>query len=122
MLVLTDEHVPESVVVLFRECGHEVRYVRDLLATGASDDLVAAAADEISAIVVTWDKGYRRRIRRTGPLPNAGRILIQCNPATARDRLATIMDLLAFVHANRQAQEDKRLIVEVRENQVTIYD
>jgi predicted nuclease of predicted toxin-antitoxin system len=121
MLLLSDEHVPESVASLFLEHGHELRHVRDVLAAGAGDDVVTAAADAMGAIVVTWDKGYRRRIRRSGPLPRAGRILFQCNPATARERLTAVLDLIEFVYGRHQAQTDPRLIVEVRETLVVIH-
>jgi predicted nuclease of predicted toxin-antitoxin system len=120
VLLLTDEHVPQSVVDLFRARGHDVRLVTDAVGAGSADNVVTAAANEIGAIVVTWDKGFRQHIRRTGPLPNAGRILIQCDPATAHVRLAAVMPEIEALYAIRQGQPDTRLIVEVREQQIVI--
>jgi predicted nuclease of predicted toxin-antitoxin system len=55
MLLLSDENVPMSVATFFRQHGHDVRFVRDLVPTGTLDPIVAMIGDKLSAIVVTTE-------------------------------------------------------------------
>jgi len=55
MPLLIDENVPESVTDFLRERGHRVDHVRDLYLAATPDPIIAAVADRMGAIVVTWN-------------------------------------------------------------------
>lgn len=123
MLLLIDENVPQSVAQLFIERGHDVRYVRDLLAAGSPDPVVAIIGDRLSAIVVTWDRdfdslvsrvpaGNRNRFRRLG------RITFSCNEAQGRVRLERYITMIELEYELAQSNPDFRMIVQIQDNAV----
>lgn len=83
MLFLIDENVPDGVARAIAARGHEVRLVREHLVAGTPDEVVAAAAADIDAIIVTSDRDFVRIIARR-PADNylrwrrLGRVLISC--------------------------------------------
>jgi predicted nuclease of predicted toxin-antitoxin system len=75
MRLLLDHNVPVSVAEVFRERGHAVLLVKDILPTNSSDQLVATVSEADGAILVSADhdferiapripKGHRARFRR----------------------------------------------------------
>ena len=90
MLLLIDENVPLSVAQVFVDRGHDVRFVRDVLAAGSPDPVVAIVGDRLSAIVVTWDRDFERLVSRVPEgnrrrFRNLGRISFRCNEVRGRD-------------------------------------
>ena len=70
MLLLVDENVPQSVADFFAARGHQVKQVRDILPAGTPDPVIAAVGDQMSAIVVTWDKDFESLV---GRIPRAAK-------------------------------------------------
>ncbi len=123
MLLLIDEHVPDSITNLFRERGHEVRLVRDSGLKGEADHLIAKAANELGAIVVTFNHRHfatliaRRPTAREGiRYPNAGRISFRCQEAVALQRLHDFIDDIELEHAMMQGKSDSRVIIAISDN------
>jgi hypothetical protein len=58
--ILTDNCVPEEIVMYLRERGQRVTPSRHILSDRADDTVIVQYANTIGAIVVTFDKDYRR--------------------------------------------------------------
>jgi predicted nuclease of predicted toxin-antitoxin system len=121
MLLLIDENVPNSVALYFAERGHEVRYVRDILPARTQDPVIAEVGDRLSAIVVTWDKDFRKLVRRI-PVGNRtafrrlGRITFRCNEVNGLAQLRRWIDHIELLYQKAGEQADLRMIVEIQEN------
>jgi predicted nuclease of predicted toxin-antitoxin system len=82
-----DENVPNSVAEFFVERGHNVPFVRDLFPAGTPDPVIATIGNQLSAIVVTWDRDFEQLVRRIPEGNRArfrrlGRISFRCNERT----------------------------------------
>src|SRR4051794_26904339 len=120
MLLLIDENVPASVATVFREHGHEVWRVTDVALPGTPDRLLAAIADEFSAIIVTWNRkdfkslaGFRQddqfRHRKLGC------INFKCRENLGSVRAEQMMKRIEFEFEEVQALRDKRVLITITE-------
>lgn len=123
MVVLIDRNVPEDVAALFVERGHRVAYSRTLRGPGAPDEVIATRADDLAAVVVTWDKDFSRLIARAAigerqRFRFAGRIsFINCRYVIGRRRVERYVEVIELEWARAQERRDKRLIVTIRPHQ-----
>jgi predicted nuclease of predicted toxin-antitoxin system len=123
MLLLIDENVPQSVAQVFSDRGHDVRFVRDLLAAGSPDPVVAVVGDRLSAVVVTWDQDFDLLIRRI-PEGNRtrfrrlGRISFRCNEVKGRLLLERWIEMIELQYRRAQSDADIRMIVQIQDNAV----
>ena len=62
MLLLIDENVPDQVAAIYRARGHEVLLVRDLFPAGTADEVIARRANDLGAVVVTWNYRHFRAL------------------------------------------------------------
>jgi predicted nuclease of predicted toxin-antitoxin system len=120
MHLLIDENVPTSVVDLFIARGHRVQLVRDVLPAGTPDPVVAKVGDQISAIVVTWDRGFDQLVSRVpiggkAAFRRLGRISFSCDPVKARRLLEQWIETIEG-HYSRRAEAGERMIVQVQGN------
>ncbi len=118
MLVFLDQNVADSVAQAFREAGHEVVLLRDVLPTDSSDLLVATIAESEGAVLVSHDgdftkiapripTGARRRFRRLS------RIHLQCSEPEAARRVRAAMSLINAEHALAVGSGDPRMILSI---------
>jgi predicted nuclease of predicted toxin-antitoxin system len=123
MLLLIDENVPVSVAQVFVDRGHDVRFVRDLLAAGSPDPVVAVVGDRLSAIVVTWDQDFDLLVKRI-PEGNRtkfrrlGRISFRCNEVKGKTLLEKWIATIEFHYSQAQSEPDFRMIVQIQDNAV----
>jgi predicted nuclease of predicted toxin-antitoxin system len=125
MLLLIDENVPKSVADFFADRGHEVLYVRDVLAAGAPDPVVAKIGDRLSAIVVTWDKDFDRLVKRVpegqrSAFRRLGRISFRCREPHGRSQLERHIDIIEFHYTRALLLRDFRMIVQIQENAIKL--
>ena len=125
MLLLIDENVPSSVADLFVERGHDVKFVRDLFPAGIPDPVIAAIGDNMSAIVVTWDKDFDSLISRIpkgnkAKFRRLGRISFRCSEADGRACLERWIRHIEFHHSEALEQKDFRLILEIQRDAIRI--
>ncbi len=119
MLLLIDENVPDAAARFFRDRGHDVRLVRDLFAPGTLDPIIAAAGDELGAIVVTWNrKDFKRLASRVpeggrAPFCRLGRIVFRCNEARGRSCAEALIEWIEFEFAQVQKLRDRRVMIEI---------
>ena len=126
MLLLIDENVPNSVAQVFIDRGHDVRFVRELLAAGSPDPVVATIGDRLSAIVVTWDRDFEQLVRRV-PEGNRtrfrrlGRISFRCNEVKGRLLLERWIDMIELQYTRALVDSDIRMIVQIQDNAVKFF-
>lgn len=121
MTLLIDENVPESVADFFRERGHNVLSVRDVLLPGTPDSVIAKYGNQIGAIVVTWNhKDFKKLITRVpdglgATFHRLGRINFRCVEPRGRQRAEDLIDLIEFEYDQCQRLTDKRIMMEIGE-------
>lgn len=125
MPILVDINVRDDVAEVFCERGHDVVLARNRMDDTAPDEEIVVLADELAAIVVTWDKDFSRLISRRligrQRFRYAGRIsFIGCRYEIGRRRLERFIELIEVEWALAQGRRDKRLIVVVRPHQCVV--
>ena len=121
MLLLIDENVPHSVAELFAERGHDVRFVLDLFPAGTPDPVIATIGDQMSAIVVTWDRDFDQLVRRIPEGNRArfrrlGRISFRCNESKGRELLGKWIDMIEFHYEKALLKPDFRMMIQIQES------
>jgi hypothetical protein len=121
MVLVIDEHVPESVAAFFRGRGDAVIYAREALLPGAEDATIAKLADEKHGLVLTCDHDFDALISRA-PKGNklrfryAGRLSLHCKPRTFVDRLERFMPVIDAEAHQAASRPDPRVIIELGNN------
>lgn len=106
-------------LTFFRERGHDVRLVWDVLPRGTPDQIVALLGDELNAVVVTWNhKDFKRlasRIPEGGRqrFRGLGRLTFRCSEARGRQRIEALIEWVEFEYTQAQKSPDKRLMLEI---------
>ncbi len=126
MRFVLDENVPNSVGVMLEDRGHSIASIREYVAQGAPDQVVAAFTEYESAVLVSHDKDFRRIVPRIpdGQSPRFRRLSIirmRCKKPRSAERLRTAISVIEFEFEERQRMPDKRMIVEVGKGTITIY-
>ncbi|HEX3666072.1 MAG TPA: DUF5615 family PIN-like protein [Rhizomicrobium sp.] len=114
MHFLLDHNVPDSVAAALIEFSHTVELVRKILPKDSADPVVATAAENIGAILVSVDKdfrniapripkGHRARFRKLS------RISLDCSEYQAADRIRKLMRHIELAWEDAQEQPDKRM-------------
>ena len=125
---LIDEDVPESAVGVLRERGHTISYVREMTARGTPDPVVASLGDRVRAIVVTCNAKDFKSIAGRVPVGNRlqfrrlGILALKCRQSQAANRLRHHMESIEFHFARVQGHADKRLIIELMDSKLNVYD
>jgi hypothetical protein len=91
---LLDEMVPVSLGALLAERGHICHRVQDLLAPGTPDRVVHETANNLGAILVTWNVRHFNRF--PSRFPKAGLLFFKCDETDGRQRLAETLDLVVY--------------------------
>lgn len=126
MRFLMDEDADARVGEFLCSRGHNVEFSRDTLGQRTPDHLVAAAADQAGAIVVTRNyRHYRALIRRaeagnTPRFPRAGLICFRCDDTSAVRRLQDLIGVIESEYEQVQLLPDPRLIVEITETTLQV--
>jgi hypothetical protein len=113
MLLLIDENVPDPVTAIYRDRGHEVLLVRDLFPAGTADEVIARRANDLGAVVVTWNyKHFRafaaRKTRRgTFRYPRLGLITYEVPYPEGVERTQRHIRLVENEYDYTQEQGDR---------------
>ena len=120
MRLLIDENVPRSVAEFYGNRGHTIEYVRDLFPNSTPDPVIAKIGDRLSAVVVTWDKDFRKLASRI-PEGNRerfrrlGRISYRCNEVRGLALTEHWIEAIEFHYSLALRKSDLRMIVQVQE-------
>lgn len=100
---MLDENVPELAAEMLIALGHKAEFIRDYVPPGSPDPLVATVAEELDAILVSFDgdfeniapripKGERTRFRKLS------RIWMRCRESRSGARLESAIELILSEH------------------------
>ena len=118
--VFIDQCVPDSAGKAFKECGHEVIYLREKIATDSPDSLVAAVAEANNAILVSLDADFRKIAKRHGvgrrEFRKLSLIKLSCRESRCFERIAEAMSLIIHEWDLAQQNQDRRLFIDIMDN------
>ena len=123
MRPIIDENMPDALIYLFDERGHNVESVRALYGQGMDDPTIAHFGNYEAGIVVTADKDFRRLIERApigkrAQFRRLGRISLDCRSGSVVRRMEALMHVIEFGYADALASRDRRLIDEISETSI----
>ena len=121
-----DENVPARVQQVLEAAGHTVVWTRDITNEGAPDDVVATIAEQAHATLVSHDKDFKKIAPR---IPNGQRarfrrlsmVRLLCTKPRAAERIAVVLPYIEFDFTQRQALPDRRSIIEVKTDLISIW-
>lgn len=116
MHFILDENVPVAVAEMLTRHGHVAEFIRDYVPPGAPDPLVATVAQELNAVLVSFDgdfqtiaprvpHGHRARFR------TLSRIWMRCDEPAAADRLKQALSLIELEFDLAQHRADTRMLM-----------
>lgn len=116
-----DEDVPQRIGAYLSERGHQVVRADALVGhEGAPDHVVAALADDIGAIVLTWNKKDYKKIIKRGQQKGGSKLLSaglisfhRVKETVGLTRLKQVIDTIEFEYGWQQNQKDSRLIATI---------
>jgi len=108
-----DQCVPNSIIEILREAGHEVFVLRDYIPIESPDTQVIAKAQELNAILISLNGDFADIVSYP-PSQYKGIIAIQLNnhPEIIPQLMERLVEYL-FLHQEGIYYEGKLLIVEV---------
>ena len=125
--MLVDQMVPDALSRFLREKGHDVDLVREVLTPTAPDLDIARLANQIGAIVITWNVKHFDRFLTRAPrgenirFRKAGLIGVKCPEGRALARFEQVLPVIDFEYAHLQGLPDKRMFVTVEQSQIHIF-
>jgi predicted nuclease of predicted toxin-antitoxin system len=116
MHFILDENVPMAVADMLTAQGHVAEFIRDYVPPGAPDPLVATVAQEINAVLVSFDgdfqtiaprvpHGHRMRFR------TLSRIWMRCDEPAAAARIEYALPLIQSEFDLAQHRADTRMLM-----------
>lgn len=125
---IIDENVQKSIADGFRRRGHEVLFVGDELPKRMTDRRLADLADELAAMVVTYNSGHfkaliSRQPAKGDPQPrrNASVLFLECKIPRGPQRIEACLDIIEYELARSRLHADDRVIIEIRNDKVIIH-
>ena len=123
MYFMLDENVPASVAGILKKLGHQAEFIRDRIAKGSSDPLVATVSQNLDAILVSTDGDFKRIAPR---IPNRqktrfrklSRIHLRCTEHQAAQRLEKAMSFIESEFEIAQNSPDTRMLIEIGNNHI----
>lgn len=104
----------ESVCKFLEARGHFVTRSRDVIPPDSPDPIVAKAAQDADAILISEDGDFRGIIQRKGRrFKKLSRVSLRCGSAQTANRIAAVISLIEFEFEQCQARQDKRLMIEI---------
>jgi predicted nuclease of predicted toxin-antitoxin system len=114
-----DHCVPESACKLLETRGHTVIRLRDVLPTDTPDPIVAKAAQDNDAILLTHDGDFRTiapriPVGQKQRFRKLSKIHLAVDHVKSEKRLAAAISLVEFEWQAAQARSDKRMHIVVQ--------
>lgn len=119
--IFVDENVPDDIANFLMRMDYEVHLVRDRFVAGTPDHVIAKAADEYGAVVLTYDSDYKRLAGwqlKSPPsrYPNMGLVILSGREEDGLALITSALPEIELMHALVQMRTDTRLLVEVGPN------
>jgi Domain of unknown function (DUF5615) len=114
MHFILDENVPQAVADMLVDHGHRAEWIREYVPPGSADPLVATVAEELQAVLVSFDGDFEKIAPR---IPQAdrsrfrrlSRIYMCCGEPQAAERLRKALDLVLSEYALARSLPDVRM-------------
>lgn len=122
---ILDECMPlASFRTFLEQRGHTVYGVGEAFPSGSPDQSVLAAAEQLSAVVVSTDFHWRGLLNQAAPgnkarTRRAGRVLFNCDHHVAIDRLAALIDVIEREYELAQ-RAGRRLMMRISEGEFRV--
>ncbi|MGH6804871.1 MAG: DUF5615 family PIN-like protein [Methyloceanibacter sp.] len=118
MRVLLDQNVPDSVAEAFRENGHEVIFLRNILPPDSPDQIVADVSEAEGAVLVSCDGDFQRiapriPIGQRRRFARLSRVSLNCPEPQAANRVRVAMSLIETEYEVAQNANDARMIISI---------
>jgi predicted nuclease of predicted toxin-antitoxin system len=119
MRFVLDENVPVAVADMLVGHGHTAEFIRDHVPPGAVDPLVATVAEELNAILISFDGDFQKKIAPRIPdgqkprFRRLSRIWMRCGEPEAAARLESAIVLVESELALAQLRADSRMMMQV---------
>ena len=94
MRLLANENFPLDAVIVLREAGHDVAWIREV-SRGVSDDAVLRRAQEENRIAITFDKDFGELAFRSKLPSQCGVILFRITPKSSQYIAQAAVEALA---------------------------
>jgi uncharacterized protein DUF5615 len=127
MTLIIDECVPASVAQFFRDRGHDVYLVTDILGGGVPDPVVAWAGNEKQAIIITWDSDFQQLISRIpkgggrNRYRKCGRINFKGKESRGVELAEKWIESIEFEFRISRDRHDKRVILDIMPSGMKIH-
>jgi hypothetical protein len=120
-----DENVPTSVGQFLRAQGFATEQVRDVLAPGTPDPILAVLAENRGWVVITMDRHFDTLVKRVpeggkARFRRVGRITLHCNPARAAARIELAMPHINLEWKLLRGATDQRMMLVIRDSNFAI--
>jgi predicted nuclease of predicted toxin-antitoxin system len=113
--------VAESVCKLLEARGHDVTRSRAVIPPDSPDPIVAKAAQDADAILISEDGDFKSLVQRKGRrFKRLSRVSLRCGSAQTANRMAAALSLVEFEFAQAQIRQDKRIIIEIHVSLIRI--
>ncbi|WP_374188363.1 DUF5615 family PIN-like protein [Asticcacaulis biprosthecium] len=117
---LVDESVPDAVVRILRESGHNAEALRDSgLARGTPDQLVCAYAEANDHILVALDHDMKTILRNR--FKSLSLIKLSCGDVNAARRISEAVSLIEHEWQVDQGARCRRIFIDVKKESLTVY-
>lgn len=126
MLFFLDENVPAAVREVLTDAGHEAEFIRTIIPEGSPDELVATTSEQNGAILISFDKDFKKISPR---IPDGQKarfkrlsiIRMECKKPRAAQRIQTALPFIELQHKQSKDAKSGKFIISVRDDTISLY-
>jgi predicted nuclease of predicted toxin-antitoxin system len=113
---ILDEKVPRDMADMLIRHGHNPIYIREYVPPGSPDPLVATVAQELKAVLVSFDGDFQHIAPRVphgqrSRFRTLSRIWMRCIEPDGAERLGEALSLVESEFALAQQRSDRRMLM-----------
>ena len=112
MRFLIDANLPRAAILACQKFGHQVEFARDIGLAAASDEQIAARANQSSAVLLTRDMDFAD-VRRYPPDQYPGIIVLRLPDTAVALEIVRVLERFLMVPEFLEALAGRLAIVEV---------
>jgi predicted nuclease of predicted toxin-antitoxin system len=113
---ILDENVPRDVADMLLGHGHTAVFIRDYAPPGSPDPLVATVAEQLNAVLISFDGDFQHIAPRVprgqrSRFKSLSRIWMRCVEPEGAGRLEQALSLVETEFKLAQGKSDKRMLM-----------
>ena len=118
MYFMLDENVPASVAEVLKKLGHKAEFLREYIATGSPDPVVATVSQEFNAVLISTDGDFKKIAPRIPDgqktrFKKLSRVHLRCGGRQAAQRLEKAMSFIEAEFEIANNSTDRRMLLEI---------